>query len=912
MYLNMKKLYIFLAAAVMITGSACTKEELDGDKVPVKKEVRTFVVSFDGSEDTRTDITKQGKTVWAEGDKIWVSNGTESDTLTVGAQYDGQRYCEFNTELQGTIYVVYPMSAAKGVDENGKFQIQIPRIQDGTFGSANIACAVAADRYVKMKNVTSVLKFRIPADAKAIKVVSVNAVNNPVAGDCSVDLSSGTPVVTASETSSDVIVKVDGLAGNFYASVLPGTYNAGFTMTAVALDLANAVETRATSETKEMKVNDLYDLGRIGEDLKPLGGSGSEGDPYQVSSLPEFLAITYFINDGNKMEGKAIKLTGDINGVTTPIGIYDETDSKNVVDLPFQGTFDGGGHTVTLNMDQAGSAAVGLFANLGHGAKVSNVNVAGTVKSNYLYAGGLAGYVVDTLAKAGEVGISLKDCKSSANVSGKRYVGGLFGMVSSYYITRNGDKVSYTYIETIPMENCSNSGNVIGEGDCVGGVSGDVDGVSLKNCSNSGAVGGTYNVGGVAGYCYMGSMTDCSNSGSVTSTADAGYFFAVVSNKWRYTYRGGSGGVAGYSQNVVFNRCSNSGTIMGYSKTGGIAGTMYIGTAKYCENTGSITTEKDAVGGIIGWNCVQGRIYQCVNKGEIKAQNTKAGGIVGYVDPVHTANATWANMIYQRCTNEGKVSTDVNTAGGIVGYAWVMNNVSKLTIDGCNNKGEVIGPKWIGGVMGSEGRYSNWSRVDIYNCENHGKITGTNTGNDVFVGGIFGGPVNYTKSQGQMISNCYNTGEILYGGAEATSPKAGGIAGHLYHGAGFVKNSYNSGRVGPVEGNPVEGAVIGAIIGFNQSVGANTNNYYLEGSCPTAFGAKSGGTLDATAVDTNGNLATSVTINGKNCASVVDALNAWRNGNLTYFGWVAGPAFSYPSFSEPVDGGYDIGNGGEI
>ena len=83
MYLNMKKLYIFLAAAVMIIGSACTKEELDGDKVPVKKEVRTFVVSFDGSEDTRTDITKQGKTVWAEGDKIWVSNGTESDTLTL-------------------------------------------------------------------------------------------------------------------------------------------------------------------------------------------------------------------------------------------------------------------------------------------------------------------------------------------------------------------------------------------------------------------------------------------------------------------------------------------------------------------------------------------------------------------------------------------------------------------------------------------------------------------------------------------------------------------------------------------------------------------------------------------------------------------------------------------------------------
>ena len=57
----------------------------------------------------------------------------------------------------------------------------------------------------------------------------------------------------------------------------------------------------------------------------------------------------------------------------------------------FSGTFDGAGHTVTLNIE-GNSANVGLFSKLGGGATVKNVTVAGQVaatgKNN---VGGIAG-----------------------------------------------------------------------------------------------------------------------------------------------------------------------------------------------------------------------------------------------------------------------------------------------------------------------------------------------------------------------------------------------------------------------------------------------------------------------------------------------------------------------------------------
>jgi len=273
-----KTIKMFFAAAFAIVSAACAREEIFESEM-TRGESRTFTCAIDEDAQTRTEITKQGKTVWKEGDRILVSNGTESDTLTVDSKFAGQKYFEFTTTLQGKIYVVYPYNSVKEI-KDGKFTLEIPEVQNGEFGSANIACAIAEDRYVKMKNVTAVLKFRVPKEViTPVTSVVINSVDNNVAGQFNVDLTSGTPVVeTPAENTytSSVTVKTDGNNGNnFYATVIPGTYKAGFTMSAVTLDINKAIENKTTVSDKELKVNAYYDLGNIGANLQPLGGDGS-------------------------------------------------------------------------------------------------------------------------------------------------------------------------------------------------------------------------------------------------------------------------------------------------------------------------------------------------------------------------------------------------------------------------------------------------------------------------------------------------------------------------------------------------------------------------------------------------------------------------------------------------------------
>lgn len=886
-----KTLYILFAAAIAIATVACSKEELfnSDSKQP---QMRTFTCALDQGDVTKTNLTEKGKTVWEAGDKIWVSNGTAFDTLTVTPHADAPQYCDFKTALQGTLYVVYPFSAAKGVAD-GKFDIEVPTVQNGAFGSANIAVAIATDTKVKMKNVTSVLQFRIPGNAKPIKAVSVNAVDNVVAGDCTVDMTSGSPVVTANDTYSDVIVKTDGLSGKFYMSVIPGTYNAGFSLTAVSTDLKNASQTKTTVAAKTLNANELFDLGTIGDNLQPLQGDGSSASPWLISSLPEMLAFTYYVNEGNSMKGQFVKVTKDIKGITIPVGVYDD---QNKSYIPFKGSFDGGEKTLTVSIEQDGKHTGGLFANLGDSASVSNVVVAGKVSSD-LAAGALAGYVGSSSK------LKISNCKSTAKVSGKNNVGGLIGL------TKNYDKANVTSIE---IDNCSNESSIESDGVNHGGLVGSSSSTIYTKCSNTGSVNGKYNVGGIAGYSYVSYFTDCKNTSNITATETAGLFFGIVNKQYVADYKGGAAGVAGYAQTSFFKRCTNSGAISGVNKSGGIAGTLYWGNMILCENSGSVDVSEDAAGGIVGWNITQGKIYGCTNKGDITTKRYQAGGIAGQVQPFHSGNSTLAFMYYQKCTNEGKITvTDGNSAGGIVGYTWIMNNGIKLTIDGCINTSNAVisAPQYAGGICGSEGRYSNWSRFDILNCENHGYVYGKS-----IIGGIFGGMISYTKSQGTLIYNCYNTGNVEYADSSSTAPYAGGIAGFINNGANnFIQNDYNSGLVRPQKGAPVAGARIGAILGFHNNAVSVYDQYFLEGSCAQAFGPGSKGTFsNISMVKQDFTLETPVTIGTSTFITLVEALNGWST-NSAYYKWAAGPVFVYPSYSDPIDGGgFDLVNGGQL
>ena len=646
---------MLFVAALAIASAACAREEvLDGGQT--RGELRTFTCSFDEETQTKTDITKQGKTVWSEGDKIFVTNGTESDTLTVDSKFAGQRYFEFSTTLEGKIYVVYPCTAAKEV-KDGKFTLEVPSNQNGLFGSANIACAVAEDRYVKMKNVTSVLRFKVSADAAAaVKVVSINSVNNKVSGLFSVDMTSGSPVVSTIEGntySSDVTVAVDGNNGNaFYATVIPGTYTAGFTMTAVTLDLHNASESKSTVSDKELAVNAYYDLGTIGDALKPLAGEGTQGNPWQISSLADFLAFAYYVNDGNNMKDQYVRLMENIKNVTTPVGYYDASIN---VKKQFIGDFDGNGKTVSLNINQTARKSCGLFGAIAEGANIHDVTVEGTVNSTFDDAAGVCGLV------NADNGAKITNCVNKANVtSTSNYIGGIAGWIDS--------KANFV------IDNCSNEGNIAGA-KAVGGICGSIRTGAIRNSKNSGAVGSAVNNGNI-------------------NDADA--------------Y--GIGGIAGFMNGANAANCSNSGEITCVNKAGGIVGHGSWYTVDHGHNTGKIISKEYGVnGGIAGSAYDVANILNCLNEGEIIGEDKSGwtGGIVGTAQS--SAKGGKRVITIKNCINNGRVIVHATAGktqgvGGIVGYAYTYSNApNRPEIFYCTNNGEVTvdgGGVYVGGIVG--------------------------------------------------------------------------------------------------------------------------------------------------------------------------------------------------------------------
>lgn len=134
----------------------------------------------------------------------------------------------------------------------------------------------------------------------------------------------------------------------------------------------------------------------------------------------------------------------------------------------FSGTFDGNGHTVTLDIT-ASTANVGLFSKLAGGAVVKNVITAGSVtatgKNN---VGGIAG--------TADGNVTIENCKNTASIKGGKGAGGILG----YSEPGSG---------FVTISSCANMGSVSGTRKQVGGIAGNVVGTHIiRNCYNQGDI----------------------------------------------------------------------------------------------------------------------------------------------------------------------------------------------------------------------------------------------------------------------------------------------------------------------------------------------------------------------------------------------------------------------------------------
>lgn len=151
----------------------------------------------------------------------------------------------------------------------------------------------------------------------------------------------------------------------------------------------------------------------------------------------------------------------------------------------FSGTFDGNGHTVTLNITDS-TADVGLFKTLSGGAVVKNVITAGSISSKGNNVGGIAGSA-DT--DAGDV--TIENCKNTAAITGKEEVGGILGRCSGS-------------AHSVTVTGCINTGTINGTNRKVGGICGNLEGTHvIRNCYNTGGI--SVSKSGIAGILGRGS-----------------------------------------------------------------------------------------------------------------------------------------------------------------------------------------------------------------------------------------------------------------------------------------------------------------------------------------------------------------------------------------------------------------------
>ena len=199
-----------VAAVALMALVSCNKEEINNGGVDVAPQPQepSVLVEFTaslGDEDTKTTLN-EGKTLWLESDKISI-NG---QVFIVKELVDGGASAIFVNEsdlpagFAAPYTALYPANVA-----------EVPSTQTAYAGkfdpNAVLETATSNNEHLSFKNVTSLLKFQVPASAEfSEKITSVSI--------------SSTDVLAGADAKTVTVNCADGFDPDktYYVAVLPG------------------------------------------------------------------------------------------------------------------------------------------------------------------------------------------------------------------------------------------------------------------------------------------------------------------------------------------------------------------------------------------------------------------------------------------------------------------------------------------------------------------------------------------------------------------------------------------------------------------------------------------------------------------------------------------------------------------
>ena len=210
-----------------------------------------------------------------------------------------------------------------------------------------------------------------------------------------------------------------------------------------------------------------------------MDGLGTAAYPYQISTADQLKLFRDIVNGAGgqtQNRGAYAVLTADIdlnNEPWTPIGNY--TGGNQIY---YEGTFDGGGHTISGLNVTGEFVYAGLFGTVKDGT-IKSLTVAGKVSpsNSQCIVDGIVGYASNAV---------IKNCSNHCSVTGRTtsIIGGIAGFNSSGAII-----------------DCYNVGTISGinYAEAIGGIVGSNSG-TISNCYNVGTVSNDTSVGEIAGH----------------------------------------------------------------------------------------------------------------------------------------------------------------------------------------------------------------------------------------------------------------------------------------------------------------------------------------------------------------------------------------------------------------------------
>ncbi len=477
------------------------------------------------------------------------------------------------------------------------------------------------------------------------------------------------------------------------------------------------------------------------------GGSGTEADPYLISTAAELALLAS--GSAEQMAANYL-LTADIDlsGYSdwTPIG--NET--------PFSGCFDGGYHTVRgLRIEHAHSSNeiyFGLFGNAS-GGTIRELNIENAYISVTAAPGATAFAKVGTVAaRAG----SVESCIVKADISNTH--GSACGIAAavdsvsacifegSVRISERGSACGIAETAS-SVVNCCNKASVKGQN--AYGIADTVT-ARLVGCVNRGAITADKVSSLYSKACGIASLVentaetvvDCTNIGNVrilsNGFTDEGRICGMIAycaaNASGLTNYGSvtsdldavAGGVFGQFAGGLAEYCVNYGdvTLAGFGAVGGVTGIGAGGTIQHSYNYGTIRNDQPneygtgGTGGICG-NLVSTDIYYCANFGDVYGEGEATGGVGGFLQ-INSGETDFVARI-EKCYNTGNVSA-TSFAGGIAGKGECCGTVQFVSVLDCYNTGSVTGTDYIAGIVAGEP--SETGREKIARCYNIGVVNG--------------------------------------------------------------------------------------------------------------------------------------------------------------------------------------------